>query len=114
MITLTTPIPPSVNRLYKQGNRGWYKDKKAVDWQEQVLWLIKQKRFPEGNYDSISVCYYRKDKRKFDIDNPVKLLLDTITKSGLIKDDSLITTLIVRKLPGESNYCLINLYESAQ
>lgn len=107
--TFTMPIV--INHLYKQGKHGWYKDQKAVDWQEVALWRIKttKKNFDGFKGDTVYVTWIRADKRKWDIDSGLKLLLDTLVKGGILEDDNDITEMHIFKRKGESNYCEVEI-----
>ena len=107
---ITLSLPTGINSLYKQGKHGWYKDIKAVNWQQEALWIIKSLKIHIPVYaTSIYIKFYRKDKRIWDIDSGLKLLIDTLVKGKLIKDDSQITFLQVEKLKGKANYCEVEL-----
>lgn len=109
-MTIELTIPTGINSLYKQGRHGWFKDKKAVDWQEQALYsLISYKNRHTTKCDSVYITWYFKDKRKHDIDGPIKLLLDTLVKAKLISDDNDITFLQVQKQKSDRNYCTVEL-----
>ena len=103
------PIPTGINHLYKQGRGGWYKAPEAVEWQTNALWeLKKQKEKVKG--ESVYITWFFKDKRKHDIDSGLKLMLDTIVKARIIKDDSVITFLQVEKQKTDKeNYCEVEI-----
>lgn len=109
VLQFTLDIPVGINHLYKSGKNGWYKDKKAVEWQEEAMWTIKtqakkQAIKPEGT--RVNVRWFRKDKRRYDIDGGLKLLLDTLVKAEVLEDDSQITHLTVTKEKSTNrNYC---------
>ena len=46
---------------------------------------------------SAEVYLYPPDKRKRDIDNPIKVLLDSLVKGGLLQDDSKIARLLIER-----------------
>jgi Holliday junction resolvase RusA-like endonuclease len=106
----TLSIPVGINHLYKQGKHGWYKDSKAVDWQNEALWKLKKEK-EKVTGESVYITWFFKDKRKHDIDSGLKLMLDTIVKAKIIKDDSLITFLQVEKQKTslKENYCEVEI-----
>ena len=117
----TLPMPVGINHLYKQGKHGWYKDSKAVLWQDKALWMIKDgRRFnkhrnhpedkPRG--DKVHIVWYRGDLRKWDIDSGLKLLLDTLVKAEVIGDDNDIMFLTVEKKynKGGGNFCVVKVF----
>ena len=72
---------------------------KGVEFRNKVAEIIKQRgdKAPAGRLE-IGVMLYPPDKRKRDIDNyGAKSLLDALTYSGLIEDDSLIDRLVIER-----------------
>lgn len=101
-------IPPSTNALWRSVNgrtvlskegRAWYK---TAPWefriaaQEQNQGPLK----PISDPLSVSIIVQFKDRRKRDLDNLAKPILDTLVKSNLIKDDHLVHELHMKKLIG--------------
>lgn len=48
------------------------------------------KALPDGQEARLSANFYRSDKRKVDIDNLLKALMDAIQDAGLVTNDALI------------------------
>jgi len=89
-ISLTVPLPPSVNRLWrvKKGG-GVYKSKDYTDWYKIATWEIAlQAKFKcvKGEYKLI-VKARKPDKRQRDLDNIIKALSDALQGSGVIVSD---------------------------
>ena len=118
-IELVLPWPPSVNAYKKIGGMTRTKTGKLfqrrVDTNEtkafyfQVYQIIKAqigwKRTPMALDStirlSVSVSLYPPPStavKRWDADNRLKVLLDSLTRSGLIADDSQITRLLVEKM----------------
>ncbi len=115
MIELELPWPPSVNHYKRVGRTITTKNGKMyqqrVNTQETKtfyyeVWLkvkswnaINRKNLPLGS--TIDLCLYvdlyPPDKRRRDIDNPIKVLLDSLVKGELIKDDSQISRLLIER-----------------
>jgi len=91
-IELKMDIPPSVNRIWRQGVGGKvYRSNQYVDWQKKTLWEIKLQAKGKnivGPYH-IRVIVERRDKRKRDLDNFIKAINDVLTTSNIIEDDHL-------------------------
>ena len=89
MITLTIKgVPPSLNRFLGRANEWEYRSAKK-EWTELVLWAIKANK-PSKPYDfaEVHISYFFPDERRHDADNYCgKLLLDGLTRGGVIKDD---------------------------
>ena len=69
------------------------------EYKEAAKWRI----FSQGRYEQIKgdvslfIRAYPPDKRKRDIDNILKPLLDVLTTAGIYKDDSQVTDLRIQK-----------------
>ena len=85
--------PLSVNRAW-QGRR--FKTKEYNEWLKLALALMGRKKMLKGDL-SVHIDFYFKYVKKNDIDNPIKCLLDVITKAGWINDDRQIYYLSVCK-----------------
>ena len=86
------PFPPSVNHLYKRGRRGVYIDKKGQAWfQEAILAIQTTRGFRRSKFKGrllIEVWLVPPSAHKYDLDNRLKALFDSIQQSGLIQDDA--------------------------
>ena len=94
-------VPPSVNTLWINKPNGRYKSKKGKIFEETARSELK-KQFrckPLVNSLKVHIRLYFKDKRKRDIDNYNKAILDSMTKI-IYEDDSQIEELNVKKLVG--------------
>lgn len=112
MITLELPFPPSLNHYKRIGRTIVTKAGKSYQqrynspetkayyyevWQRVMK--LRREGFKSFGSAMISVYLgvYPKNKRKFDLDNLCKVLLDSLQKSGLFDDDSQIHLLTVEK-----------------
>ena len=89
-INVNLPWPPSVNSLYRINRRSRiFKSKKAVDYTATVGWTLKREGF-EGFGTSrveIDILACPPDRRRRDLDNIQKALLDSLQEAGLFQDD---------------------------
>jgi Holliday junction resolvase RusA-like endonuclease len=98
---ILTPLPISVNHLYKitcsRGYPNVYMTKEAKELKESYGWQAKSqvKVFMPGLVEVDIVAYFG-DKRKHDVDNVQKLVLDSL-KGVIIEDDNLIKKISVTK-----------------
>lgn len=103
--------PPSTQHIYRHNGPRTYMTKEGSDCKESYQWEIKSQYKGKPLLDPISVVIelYWKDKRKRDVDNFNKLILDA--GSGILwEDDSQITELIIRKFIGKKegvDLCII-------
>lgn len=98
MISLTLPIPPSTNTLYRNAaGRGRVKTARYLTWQRAAgNELVAQRPKPIAGDVDVSIQVPRDDRR--DIDNYCKGLLDLLVVHGLIEDDRFVVALHVSKL----------------
>jgi len=98
-IILILPFPPSVNNYYIASKLGVYKTAKGRDYSKAVLSSIREQlpgvQFTDNLH--VEVTIYPPDRRKRDLDNYMKSLLDSITEAELWEDDSLIDQLDIRR-----------------
>ena len=102
-IDMTLPWPPSMNSYYGSDRTGrkWV-SRRGVDFRE-VTKKVVEVRFPkpmEGRL-ALRVAYFPPTRRKYDIDNYLKPLLDALERAGAFENDEQIDQLEVRK----SNVC---------
>lgn len=100
MIKLELPYPPTVNHYYGQRPRGGRYIKQAGQaFRVEVLAVAMQSKACNYIIDDIEVDIevYPPDKRKRDLDNINKALLDALESAGVFKDDSQIVKLISTK-----------------
>ena len=99
MLIIELPFPNSTNTHWRHARGRTYVSPKGVEFRNKVAEIIKQRgdKAPAGRLE-IGVMLYPPDKRKRDIDNyGAKSLLDALTYSGLIEDDSLIDRLVIER-----------------
>ena len=97
---LTLPLSPTINTYYgSAGNRRFIKPA-GVAFRKEVAALVKQANLPEmtGRL-CIVMRVFPRDKRKQDIDNRVKSLLDSLQHAGVFLDDEQIDDLHVTRGP---------------
>ena len=93
-------LPPSVNRCYRTYNNRVYKSKVYNDYLKQMSAFLDNRTDEkiEGRV-SIDVTFYKKDNRRFDLDNRLKSLLDSI-ENQLIENDENVCEIRCRKFNG--------------
>lgn len=99
MIIIDLPFPNSTNSHWRVGRGHHYISPKGIAFREAVKVAVKLhgQKAPNGRL-AIGVMLYPPDKRKRDIDNyGTKSLLDALTYSGIIEDDSLIDRLVIER-----------------
>lgn len=85
-LTLKT-LPLSINQTYKRGKNSFYKSREAKDAQEAMGWEARSqyRGKPLIGPLKLQIGFWWPDRRKHDLDNGLKLLLDSMT--GILWDD---------------------------
>lgn len=101
-VTLTLPIPPIANTMYRIGTYGAYKKKDVRAYQDEVkLICMSRKLKPLAGPVSLRVDWYRKDKRG-DLDGRLKVLLDSLQGFAYV-NDSQVEEIHARRIDGDPN-----------
>jgi crossover junction endodeoxyribonuclease RusA len=113
IIEFSIPYPPSANRIWRQGHGRVHKSKEYQDWLALSAWEIRAQIGPKQVITEpfkLELRVNRPDKRKRDLDNLLKPVLDLIGHYGLIENDSLCHWIDAR-WKGKGAYCYIKLEE---
>jgi Holliday junction resolvase RusA-like endonuclease len=101
MITLELPWPPSLNHYYKHVGNKVLISKEGRQYREVVVNRIKVagiKMLDGHSKLGVMIQLYPPDRRRRDVDNSLKCLLDAFTAGGIYEDDSQIYFLSIEKL----------------
>jgi crossover junction endodeoxyribonuclease RusA len=97
---LLLPMPNSANTHWRKGRGVTYLSKQGADFRRRVFGIV-QTVFPQHkpikSRLQVEIEIYPKDKRKIDIDNRIKPLLDALQHAGLFLDDEQVDKLIVER-----------------
>lgn len=112
-LCLELPYPPSVNsykkvgRIVKTKTGKLYQQRKNTCHTEKFyfdVYILSKKIKPSewGKFDdsstfSLSIYVYPPDNKKRDLDNILKVLLDSLVRAHIIPDDSQVCVLYVEK-----------------
>lgn len=99
MITFELPWPPSVNHYYRHVGNKVLISKEGRQYREVVANRLKAAGIQKfsGPVD-VAIQLYPPDRRRRDVDNVLKCLLDSFTVGGVYDDDSQIYFLSIEKL----------------
>jgi crossover junction endodeoxyribonuclease RusA len=97
MLQLFLPYPPSVNNYWGFSRSRRFLTPKANTFKQLVHYKVLESKYPSfgRSYIRVGVELYPPDRRKRDIDNPLKPLFDSLVAAGLFDDDSQIVELVV-------------------
>ena len=96
---ITLPYPPTVNNYYTVARGRKILSKKGRAYKMEALGWLMEQNAPKGREGAYSVSIYvmPPDKRRRDIDNLIKPLLDSLVEYGVIPDDSMIFDLRIQR-----------------
>jgi Holliday junction resolvase RusA-like endonuclease len=105
-------LPPSTNRLYARSQQGVYKLKEVREWQDYALWTLRSiatqghvcLTLPSSPWMAVTITAGLPTTafKRRDIDNLLKVVLDTLVNEFLQSDDRYVTQLLVSKRPLET------------
>ena len=104
-LSFTLPYPPSVNTYWRHPSRGPLAGRHLISqegraYREAIRAHVAESSF--GKIDgpvAVDIEAFFPDRRKRDLDNILKSLLDSLTHAGVWEDDSQIVDLRIRKAP---------------
>jgi crossover junction endodeoxyribonuclease RusA len=94
MSTIDLALPPSLNRLWRSNRGRVHRAAPYVSWLRTAGWeLLTQRPASLTGNVRITIAAGRPDRRRRDIDNLNKAVLDLLVSHGVIEDDSKVVTL---------------------
>lgn len=98
MIILDLPLPNSANTHWRNARGITYISKKGVDFRMRVSDYVAEHQLvaPAGRLH-VGIEIYPDSKRRMDIDNRIKPLLDALEHAGVIENDCLVDKLTVER-----------------
>lgn len=102
MLTVELPYPPSVNHYWRRVGPRTLISRQGRAYRRDVATAVRRidhpaDRLPLTDPLSVEVSLYPPDRRRRDLDNTLKALLDALQHAGVYPDDSLIEQLSVEK-----------------
>ena len=89
-VTISLPMPPSANRIWRAGRRRVYRSAAYLRWLRSAGWELKTQRptpFPAGLSIGITIRAGKPDKRRRDADNIAKAICDLLQAHAVIDND---------------------------
>lgn len=111
MIELELPWPPTANTYWRRNGGRYFISKRGQDYREYVSKVCYpyQGLFVAEDRLRLRIKAYPPDKRKRDLDNLFKSVLDSIQHSGIYVDDSQIDKLSIERMPEYEGKISVNL-----
>jgi crossover junction endodeoxyribonuclease RusA len=116
-IALTLPWPPTVNHQYRRNRNGGVRlsaevrDFRAVVAARAMIVCVGKRRPVFGDRPvCVDVVLSPPDRRRRDIDGPIKALLDALTHAGIWEDDAQVCELHVLRIAAlEGGECMVEV-----
>jgi crossover junction endodeoxyribonuclease RusA len=100
VLDVTLPWPPSINHYWGARGRGRYLSPQARRWHKEAWAVLKAQGVRYSGEVAVYVFAHPPDRRKRDLDNITKALLDALVGAGVLKDDYQVARLYAeRDLP---------------
>ena len=96
---ITMPYPPTVNNYYTIARGRKILSKRGRAYKKEAMVYLYEQNAPKGIKGPYTICINVRspDKRKRDLDNLLKPLLDSLVEYGAISDDSEVVDLRIQK-----------------
>lgn len=101
-LAVDLPMPPSLWKLYQGNGSRRTKTKEYRDWITQAGWMLITQRNQGGKHKRLNgsvaviVRAYRPASKRADLDNILKAILDLLTSTQTIADDSQVVAIDAR------------------
>ncbi len=114
MIECELPYPPSINHYWRRvGYRTLISREGRRFRQEVVATLAAMNVQPVRGDVAVNIIIHPPDRRRRDVDNVIKALLDALEHGGAYGDDSQIVDLSIKKLhPIEGGKTIVRIKEA--
>ena len=95
-VSYRLPFPLSVNNLFFNTKRGRVKTTRYQAWLQEVSSVLKSQGLVYVPGDvSVEILVIKPDRRRRDLDNMAKSIIDALVLNGVIDDDSLIQKILL-------------------
>lgn len=111
MIEMELPYPPSVNRYWRHNRGVTHISKEGREYQGHVRECARVQAVAcIADKVELSIELNPPDRRRRDVDNVLKALLDGLQKGGVLEDDSQVKKLTIEMLePVRGGKCRVSI-----
>ena len=108
---VTLPWPPSINKYWRRNGNRYFISKEGQEFRKEVQFLCLQGRgvFEKHEKLSVQIHAYPPDRRRRDLDNICKSLLDALEHADVYVDDNQIDELFVKRQPDLKGQVIVNI-----
>ena len=103
-------LPPTANSYIRHSRGRHYKTQAALKFDCDVYALSVPHKMCGSSF-RVTINLYFENKRRCDIDNRIKPLLDALVYAAVIRDDSLVDEIVVRRCHGEHEQTVVRIEE---
>ena len=99
-LRIVLPWPPSINNYWRNYRGRTVISAKGRQWKKDALVELIAQGIPRNRIScrlAVWIDQYPPDRRRRDIDNPVKVAADLLVSAEVIADDSLIDALSIQR-----------------
>lgn len=101
MLTLSLPYPPSVNHYWRHFRGRTVISREGLTFRTNVCALLAggngPRKPPSGGRIALAMDAFPPDRRRRDLDNIQKAVLDALQHAGVYEDDNQIDLLVTRR-----------------
>jgi len=97
-IRLDLPYPPSINHYWRRSGRRIHVSTEGIRYREAVCWRVMEEGRPSvAGRLAVEILVHPPDRRRRDIDNVQKALLDSLEHAHVYEDDAAIDRITVER-----------------
>lgn len=101
MREIELPFPPSVNSCWRAVRGRSILSARGREYRAKAIRACHDCEVIDGPV-SVKIYLYPPDRRRRDVDNYAKAILDALVHAKVLKDDSLIDRLVIVRMPPEA------------
>ncbi|MDY3868327.1 MAG: RusA family crossover junction endodeoxyribonuclease [Pyramidobacter sp.] len=106
-------LPPTANHVYRSAGGRRYKTKEGRDWQSMASSLLCSMVKLSTPYEGAAAVRYvfcSRSKRRWDLDNRIKVIQDCLAPAGILADDSQIMEVSARRVYGNEDWTQVSVW----
>ena len=111
-MTFNLPFPPTVNHMFVNAGKRRFRGKAYVAFCGLVANIVEREKIPAMGPQrlAIAIWLHAPNRRKVDVDNRVKPVLDALQRAGVYDDDEQVDELhVYRGDIAKLGYCTVNI-----
>lgn len=111
MLEIDLPWPPSINHYWRRNGSRYFISKQGQDYREYVAKACYafQGLFNAEDRLRLRIKAYPPDRRRRDLDNILKGMIDSLQHGNLFPDDSQIDKLSIERMPENNGKVIVCL-----